>query len=191
MEEINTRLKKFRSDTVDFSIHGRLRDSKFYLQTSFMFFLQCSCEFGLLPKETSIYIHKQFGNLLDTLIQEQQIRICTEQEKRKDRDYLKFIRNMYKNKKILIAKSVEKFNPKEHDGLIYYKCLCIRRKSLEKLIRKDFPSVTVDEVVRKLVAEDALKLVGDKRTVKISTLNKEVGSIRFYAIWLHALEEKS
>lgn len=128
---------------------------------------------------------------MNALIQEQQDRISKGQEKSKDVDFLKFIQKVYKNKKISIAKNAGTFDPIEHDALIYYQCLCIRRKSLEKIIGEYFPGITVDEVVRKLVAEDALKLVGDKRTVKISTLNKEVGSIRFYAIWLHALEEKS
>lgn len=188
VDEINTRLKKFRSDTMDFSIHRRLRDSKFYLQTSFMFFLQFSYESGFLSEEERGYFYKKFDTLLNTLIQEQQVRIELTHGKKKELDFLEYIRKMYKNKKISITKNAEIFNPKEHEGLIYYQCLCIRRKTLEKLIRKDFPGVTIDEVVRKLIVANALKLVGDKRTVKISTLNKDVGSIRFYAIWLHMLE---
>lgn len=186
--EINRRLTRFRSDTVDFSIHGRLRDAKFYLQTSLMFFLQFSYESGFLSEKEMKHLYKKFDTLLNALIHEQQDRIGLNYEKKREVDFIEFIRKMYKNKKIPIAKSAETFNPKEHDGLIYYQCLCIRREKLEKLIRKYFPDVTVDEVVRKLVAANALKLVRDKRTVKISTLNKEVGSIRFYAIWLHMLE---
>ena len=50
------------------------------------------------------------------------------------------------------------------------------------------PNVKIDEVIDSLVDRKALKLVEDKRTVKISTLNEGVGAIRFYAIWLHMLE---
>lgn len=189
VNEINRQLTRFRSDTMDFSIHGRLRDSKFYLQTSFMFFLKFSCESGFLHEEEALCLHKKFDTLLNTLIQEQQGRIGLNHEKKGDVDFMKFMRKMYKNKKISIAKSAKTFNPKEHEGLIYYDCLCIRRKSLEKIVQKNFPRVTVNEVVRKLGSANALKLTRNKRTVKISTLNKEVGSIRFYAIWLHALEQ--
>ena len=188
VDEINRQLTRFRSDTMDFSIHGRLRDSKFYLQTSFMFFLQFSCESGFLHKKEAICLHKKFDTLLNALIQEQQDRIGLNHEKKGDMGFMEFIRKMYKSKKIFIAKSVETYNPEVHDGLIYYECLCIRREILDKIVRKFNPCITVDEVVRKLIAANALKLVGDKRTVKISTLNKGVGSIRFYAIWLHALE---
>lgn len=188
VDEINRQLTRFRSDTMDFSIHGRLRDSKFYLQTSFMFFLQFSCESGFLHKKEAICLHKKFDTLLNALIQEQQDRIGLNHEKKGDMGFMEFIRKMYKSKKIFIAKSVETYNPEVHDGLIYYECLCIRREILDKIVRKFNPCITVDEVVRKLIAANALKLVGDKRTVKISKLNKTVGSIRFYAIHLHVLE---
>lgn len=50
------------------------------------------------------------------------------------------------------------------------------------------PDVKIDKVIDSLVDRNALKLVGDKRTVKISTLDESVGAIRFYAIWLQMLE---
>lgn len=70
----------------------------------------------------------------------------------------------------------------------YYDCLCLRRKSLEKRLHKVSPDIKVNDVIKVLKDKHALKLVGDKRTVKISTLNESVGAIRFYVIWLHMLE---
>ena len=186
--EINERLTRFRTNAVDFSIHGRLRDSIFYLQTSFMFFLEFSHQSGFLHKGKATYLHDKFGIWLNELVREQQNRIGANHEKKGDMDFMEFIRKMYKSKKIFIAKSVETFNPEVHDGLIYYECLCIRREILKKFVRKFNPCINVEEVLRKLVSANALKLVGDKRTVKISKLNKTIGSIRFYAIHLHVLE---
>ncbi len=81
------------------------------------------------------------------------------------------------------------FQAEKHDGLIYYECLCLRREKLEKRLRKIYPDIKINDVINGLVDKKALKLVSEKRTVKISTLNKGVGSMRFYAIWLSLLEK--
>ena len=60
---------------------------------------------------------------------------------------------------------------------------------VEKRLRKIYPEIEINDVINGLVEKKALKLVREKRTVKISTLNKGVGSMRFYAIWLYLLEK--
>lgn len=105
-------------------------------------------------------------------------------------DYLELIRRFYKSKRFRLAASEKTFDPDKHDSLVYekYKCLCLRRESLEKMLLKVLPGVSMKEVTAFLMAQKALKHDKDKNTVKISTLNKNVGSKRFYAIWLNMLE---
>lgn len=88
-----------------------------------------------------------------------------------------------------MADNATAYRPKKHDGLIYYECLCLRRKSLERRLLKILPDVKIDEVIDSLVKRHALKLVKDKRTVKISKLDKSIGAQRFYAIKLELVEK--
>lgn len=186
--EIDGRLTDFRATIANSDIHGRLWETRFYLQVSYMFFLQFCKDSGFIQSEDAVKEYQSFERQLVGLIQEQQKRFVENRGNSKELDYLKIISNLYRNKKICLADSVEKYNPDKHDGLIYYDCLCVRRKNLEKLLKKFFRDIQIDDVIRALDEKKALKRVQDKRTVKISVLNKKVGSIRFYAIWLHMLD---
>ena len=186
--EIDGRLTDFRAIIANSDMHGRLWETRFYLQVSYMFFLQFCKDSGFIQSEDAVKEYQSFERQLVGLIQEQQKKFVQNTGNSKELDYLRIISNLYRDKKICLADSVEKYNPDKHDGLIYYDCLCVRRKNLEKLLKKFFRDIQIDDVIRALDEKKALKRVQDKRTVKISVLNKKVGSIRFYAIWLHMLE---
>lgn len=187
-ETIDEMLTAFRREGTDVEIHGRLRDTLFYLRTSYMFFLQFCCDSNFISEAQSVKEFKDFNDQLSELIQEQQARFRRDKEKSEDIDYLKLIRKFYKKGKFHLADSADTFRPDKHDGLIYYGCLCLRREKLEKKFHKISPDIRIDDVIKSLVDKRALKLVSDKHTVKIATLNKEVGAMRFYAIWLNKLE---
>ncbi len=188
-EWIDGRLTKFREETANSVIHGRLLDTQFYLQTSYIIFLEFCKDLKFISEEDVLDEYNSFREQLRKLIQEQQERYKPNQLKTEDIDYLKLIRKLYKKGKFRLADSANNFQTEKHDGLIYYKCLCLRRENLEKRLHKIYPNTKINNVIKELVEKQALKLVSDKLTVKISTLNKKEGSKRFYAIWLNLLEE--
>lgn len=188
-EWIDERLTVFRKATANSSIHGRLLDTLFYLQTSYMIFLEFCKNSGFISEEDALDEYDSFGNQLNKLILKQQDLFESNEPKSEHVNYLKLIRKLYKKGKFRLADGVASYRPEQHDGLIYYDCLCLRRKSLERKLHKVLPDISIDDVIGSLVDKNALKLVKDKRTVKISKLDKSVGSQRFYAIKLEVLEK--
>lgn len=188
--EIGTRLTVFREKNAGSETHGRLLEAQFNLQISYMFFLAYCRESGFISQDEAIIEYDSFGHQLVKLIQAQQTRFKPDKGKVEDVDYLKLIRKLYKNKRFRLADSEKTFDPVRHDGLIYdkYKCLCLRSESIEKVLSKNIPDFYMKDVVEFLLNKGALKHDRDKNTVKISTLPKNIGSRRFYAIWLNMLE---
>lgn len=187
-EWIDEKLTKFRKMTANSPVHGRLLDTQFYLQMSFMIFLEFCKDLGFITEEDALGGFNEFREQLHKLIQEQQERYESNNMKSDDVDYLKLIRKLYRKGKFRLADDAAAFQKDEHDGLIYYDCLCLRGKKLEKRLHKIAPDIAINDVIRELKKRKALKLVKDKRTVKISTLNKSAGAIRFYAIKLCKLQ---
>lgn len=185
---IEVRLTKFREITADTEFHGRLCDTRFYLQIAYMLFLEFCRQSNFISEQDALDEYCSFETQLTSLIQAQQERFRPRKSELKEMDYVNIIRTIYKKKKLRLADNVESFNVDKHDAVIHYECLCVRRKNLEDILSKFLPSVPIDYVIQGLEKKHALKRVKDKRTVKISTLNKEAGSLRFYAIWLHMLE---
>lgn len=185
---IDERITKFRETTVNSDIHGRLRDTEFYLQISYMIFLEFCKDSNFISTEDVQDEYDDFKRQLHRIIREQQERYKPDKAKQEKAGYLKIIRKLYKKGKFRLADSADTFQEGEHDGLIHYECLCIRREKLEKRLHKISPDIKIDDVINQLVDEQALKLDSDKRTVKISKINKSVGGIRFYAIKLKALD---
>lgn len=186
-DEIDVRLSKFREATTDSAIHGRLRDTQFYMQISFMFFLEFCRESGFISSDYAAEQYCSFASYMSELIRVQQDRFRPSKDF-EERDYLKFISELYKNDKFCLADDAETFREKKHDGLIHQKCLCLRREKLERKVQEFLPDVQIDEVVKFLVDRQALKMGKDKRTIKISAMNKREGALRFYAIKLNMLE---
>lgn len=179
--ELSQRLTKFRESPPE--IHARLRQTQFCLQTSYMMFLQFCCDSGFITTEAALTEYESFGSQLVDLVRAQDARINPDEQSLDKVSYLELIRSLYKGKGFKIAGSVEEFNANKHDGLIYYGCLCLRREGLDKRIRKIFHDVNINDVVKALKEQGALKLGQDKNVIKINGLP----SLWFYAIWLDML----
>ena len=179
--EIDKRISEFRKKEGVADIHGRLLDTQFYLQTSYMIFLEYCRDSGFITQEDAIDEFNYFSDQLIELILAQQKKLDQDGDGPQKRNYLKLIRKLYRRGKFRLADNAENFCEDRHDGLIYYECLCIRRKSLEKKLHKISADIKIDEVISSLIENKALKLVKEKNSVQI------VGK-RFYAIWLDALK---
>lgn len=188
-EWIDERLTQFRKATANSYLHGRLLDTQFYLEISYMLFLEFCKDSGFISEEDALDEYDDFRNQVSRLVYEQQNRYESGMSKAEKIDYLKIIRKLYQKGKFELADNVAAYRPEKHDGLFYYDCLCLRRKSLERRLLKILPDVKIDEVIDSLVKRHALKLVKDKRTVKISKLDKSIGAQRFYAIKLELVEK--
>lgn len=162
--------------------HGRFRDTQFYLEISYKFFCEFCKDSGFCSDEDARDTYNSFCSQLHTLVQEEETRY-RESVEVKTIDYLALIRDLYKQGSFRVAKEVKDFNPDKHDGLIYYDCLCLRSKCLDKKIKHIRSSLSLDDCINNLLAKDALKLVGSKNTVQING----TGGKRFYAIKLNKL----
>ena len=144
-----------------------------------MILLQFCQDSGFLSKGDALDEYGRFDVYLAQLIRTQQSKYKSDKEKEVI-DYLSLIQNLYQKGSFRLSKKKEDFDPDKHDGLIYYNCLCLRRKRLDKKIRNVHPNANIDECIRYLNIKNALKVVEDKNSVQITGTN----GIRFYAIKL-------
>lgn len=185
-DEINDDLTRFRQNNPMSEVHGRLNDTKFYLLTAYKFFLKFSVDSGFCSEQDAFEEHKEFADELSELTRAQQEWFRKDTEQAEKVNFLKLIRKLYRNNGFRLASSAEQFDPTEHDGLIYYECLCLRGNCLEKKIRKIVSGVKINNIIAELLDQKVLKLVKKKHTVQIN----ECGGLRFYAIHLNALEKQ-
>ena len=182
-DEINDDLTKFRQNNAMSEVHGRLSDTKFYLLTAYKFFLKFSVDSGFCSEQDAFEEHKEFADELSELTRAQQEWFRKDTEQAEKVNFLKLIRKLYRNNSFCLADSRAQFNPAEHDGLIWYDCLCLRGERLEKEIRSILPTISIRDVADELGKKNALKIVGEDRTVHINGCRG-----RFFAIWLHKLK---
>lgn len=185
--EISERLTAFRREYVDSEIHGRLLDAYFSMRTSYMFFLEFYKGSGFISSEEAKVEYHDFDDQIFKLVVAQQAKFRSRPEKT---DYLQLIRELYKNGRIRIAKNDKAYNPEKHDALIHYKCLCLRRETLDRLLCEVHPNVNIKGVIDFLMNMNALKC--DKYTgkfiIKINSKNEYVKGKCFYGIYLSMLE---
>lgn len=182
-DAIDVRLTQLRKATASSTTHGRLRDTQFYLETSYMVFLEFCKDSGFCSEEDAKDTYLSFNTQLHELVQAQEARF-RESVEVKTIDYLSLIRDLYRGGCFRAAKDVKGFKPEKHDGLIYYDCLCLRGKRLEQKLREVEPSSRLEDCVSALLSKNALKLVESKYTVQING----TGGKRFYAIKLSKLK---
>ena len=101
----------------------------------------------------------------------------------KNADYLELIRDIYKGEGFRLASGAKQLKDK-HDGLIYDDCLCLRGTKLLEKINQTIPAAKLDDVIKGLLSENALKTGTDKRSIQIYGC----GGKRFYAIKLKKLK---
>ena len=186
---IDQRLTQFRKATANSNLHGRLLDTQFYLEISYMLFLEFCKDSGFILEEDALDEYDDFRDQLSKLVHEQQNRYESSKSKAEHIDYLKLIRELHRKGKFRLADSASVYRPEKHDGLIYYECLCLRQKKLEKRLHEVSPDIKISDVIGALKDKDALRRVNGsgKLTHQISTLDKSVGAQRFYAIKLDFL----
>ena len=110
-EWIDERLTEFRKTTVNSPIHGRLLDTLFYLQTSYMIFLEFCKMSGFISEEDALDEYDSFGNQLIKLILKQQDLFESNEPKSGHVNYLKIIRKLYKKGKFRLADDAASFRP--------------------------------------------------------------------------------
>lgn len=181
-DSIDAKLTQLRRATASPTTHGRLRDTQFYLEISYMVLLEFCKESRFCSEEDAKDTYQSFSTQLRTLVQAQETRF-KESIEVKTIDYLDLIRDLYKQGAFHLAKDAENFKPEKHDGLIYYDCLCLRGKRLEKKLLSFTPSLSFVDCISYLLSKGALKLVESKNTVQING----TGGKRFYAIKLSKL----
>ncbi len=151
--DISLRLTRQRETAPQ--IHARLRQTQFCLQIAYMMFLEFCKGQGFITREEAIAEYDSFGAQLVDLVCAQNARINPDEPSSDKPNYLKLVRNLYKGKNFKLAEGVKDFNPDKHDGLIHYNCLCLRRESLEKRIRKIYPHANINDVVKALRTKNA------------------------------------
>lgn len=180
---IKKHLDEFRSSENEGGTHPRFRDTKFFLWVSYSIFLrfcvECLPEFGECEKE----YFDSFKNRLCEIIDDNQKWFSEADQGNNGVDVLKIIKKRYSNEKLKLAENPESFNDCLHDGLIYDKCLCLRRTALERIIREKAPGLRINEAVDQLFCRGALRCCQDKHTIQIYSC----GSKRFYSIPLDFL----
>lgn len=180
--EIDKRVTELRRAGVNSNVHGRLYDTKFYLLTAYMFFLEFCKESGFITEEDEGDEYRDFSSQLDNLISEQQARFRSNSEVEKP-NYLDIIKNLYRKGKFCVAKGKKNFDQDKHEGMIHYDCLCLRGKYLERKLKNIHSSLQLDDCIEELLAKNVLKLLENKNTVQING----TGGKRFYAIKLDKL----
>ena len=180
--EIDKRLTTLRETTVNSHLHGRLCDTKFYLQTSYMFFLEFCKESDFISEEDAVDEYAYFCSQLDVLVSAQQARFKGSNGE-ETIDYLALIKKIYKQDGFCIAKRKKDFKQNKHDGVIHYECLCLRGSRLEQKIKNIDVNFNLGDCIKDLLAQNALRRVEQKNTVQING----TGGKRFYAVRLDKL----
>lgn len=183
--DIDTKFTKFREWGTQENIHGRLQDTYFYLQVSYMIFLSFCKDSRCISQEELLGEYHMFSKQLLMLVNAQQNRFRPDVMKVPESNWLKEIRKFYKKGRFHLSDDVKLFDKTIHDGLIYDRCLCLRKDSLTRVLQEKFPHVELNEVLNFLTDKNVLKRTSEKRTIQIGPLH----GARFYAIYLDALED--
>jgi hypothetical protein len=163
---------------VSLGVHDRLKETHFFMNTSYSLFMQYCFEIGIISEQDANILHSSFLGLLTNLVQIQDERV--KRSKTNDPaavDYLASICTLYKNGAFRLADNAKLFS-QEHDGVIHNGCLCLRGENLRDVFPTNF-----EAVLDALVAQGALKCGKDRRTIQIHG----TGGKRFYAIPLDKL----
>lgn len=179
---IDSKLTEFRQSATRTNVHGRLRDTQFYLQLSFLLLLQFLKESGCCPTLNPQDEYSDFCCYLAELIRAQQAQF--EQDSGTESvDYLCLIRTLFRQGYFSIAGEAKHFNSANYDGLIYYNCLCLRGECLDRELRCRIPHYSRENCINSLLNTGALRQGGSKNSVQINGTRGK----RFYAIYLNRL----
>ena len=186
-DEIKDLLVEWLADSrnIDLGVHARLQETYYCLSSAYKLFLQYCVEKGFASVEIAQVQIRSYNDMLLTLVKKQDERVNqSENGESEEVDYLRLIRTLYKSGSFHLADDIRQIKDK-HDGLIYKERLCLRGVKLMDAIHRYIPTASQDDVVKALLAKDALMQGKDKRSIQISG----GGGIRFYAIPLKKLKQ--
>jgi len=164
-------------------LHGRLKETHYYLNTAYIMFLEYCTEKGFIPESNAKELQQAFLELLSDLVGAQQMRVeqCklnSESRPSVQVDYLSYIRKLYLDGTIRLAPSVKDFNDETHDGVVHLGRLFIYGESFRRI----FDDANHKDVLDELEAQGALFLGSEGRNVQIYVNAKR--KPRGYAILL-------
>ena len=168
-------------------VHGRLRETHYYLNTAYIMFLTYCTGKGVISEDDAKALHESFLKLLTELALAQQARV--EEGKINTNsgvkiDYLAFIRELYKGGEFRLAPSAKEFNIETHDGVVHLGRLYLYGESFRRIIRAT--NVNLTDALDDLDSRGALVLGSKDRTVQLFVSPKE--KRRCYAIHLTHLK---
>lgn len=188
-DEILDMLKKWLSDfrsKVKLGVHARLQETYFVFDSAYRLFLHYCVEKSFVTPEKAQLQCCSYRDLLISLVKAQDERVKqSSASSAKNVDYLGLISALYYNKDLHLAVNISHLKEK-HDGLIYNSCLCLRGTKLMEKVHKFVPKASIYRVIDSLLAQGALKIGTDKRSIQISGGHGK----RFYAIQLKKLRAK-
>lgn len=164
---------------VGLKVHGRLQNTHFFLNTAYFLFLQYCFEKSVISEKNVKLLGENFNELLTKLIKKQEQRV-RQKDLGGSKCFLDCIRELYRNKSLIIADNIGMFSKKIHDGVIFKSYLCLRGRCFKKY----FPQDALADIVNDLIANDALDC-GKKCTAKQI---HGLGGKRFYFIPIECLK---
>ena len=170
-------------------LHGRLKETHYYMNTSYIMFLEYCSEKGFISEGETEKLRQSFLELITKLVLDQQAWYdqCNINKLDIQIDYLTYFRKLHMDKTLSLAPSVKEFDEEIHDGIIHLGCLCIHGERFREII--EAANANPDEVLDDLQAQGALRFQsGKKRKKTIQVYIKENKKKRFYAIKLTHLK---
>lgn len=163
----------------NFEMHGRLKRTLYFLDSSFAC-IMCFCtEKGYLSVEEAEEIQQSFQDIIIDIALKQQHMVDEKiPEATVSDDYLSYIAKCYNDGTIFYANNYNEYTEGLHDGVIHNGCLCLRGEWLSKV----FPNIPLNKIADSLTVQRAL-VRGKQASKQISNLKGK----RFYFILLTAL----
>lgn len=167
----------------DLEVHKRLRETHFFLNTSYRIFLKYCLDRKFTSKENANIHSDCFEKLLNGLVREQDGRVKQRIKiTPKDVDPFELLSTLYKNGDFRVAKNKKKFElePAKYDALMHNDLLCFQSDSLLAMFKNKGYSYSYEEIKNSLQAKNALKLDGEGK-------NFRIGRNRYYGIFVSKL----
>lgn len=176
-EEVCVMLKEFWKvyENAKLNVHDRLRETYYFLGSSFFLFLQYLYEKGFISDSDAARLYQSFNELLNLLVTKQNERVkMGTPEQFENIDYWRKICELYRNKQFCTADSADNFDKNQHDSVLHDNCLYFRGECLSRF----FPNISLKEIVDELERKGVLQAGRDKKTKQIFRLK----GMRFYVI---------
>ena len=159
----------------NFDVHGRLRETHFYLNAAYKLFLRYCVEKDFMPTEKAKLHELSFENLLTGLIKAQNERVNAGNDT--PVDLFELTCTLVKGNTFKLAKGQKQYraSPKKYDGLKHKGLICLPSDRLLREIQEHVPNATRNDLSRSLRANKALKLDSEGK-------NHKIGNDRFYGI---------